>query len=355
LDIGTVIWFPLNTELGIPFSTLSDSFAANLAGLAVGCIFLIPLAAMYGRRPVYLISTIVQMGTAIWQARMKSTADLIGSNVVSGFAGAVSESIVQMTISDLFFVHQRATMNAIYLSMVNTGAFLSPIAAGYSAQSQGWRWIWWWTAIFLGVALVLQLFFYEETKYIPRLPSTRAEAPATTITSDDEQDKANDIKADELTKTKTQSTTHTMGYSQRTWRERFALYTLTPGGTQGYFSIIWECVVLLRFPAVAYTAIMYGSSLAWFSILLNTLSIYFTLPPYNFGPSAVGLMNLPPFIGALIALAISASNDWVILKLAKRNKGVFEPEMRLWMGLLGVITGPAGMLLFGLSMAKVRR
>ena len=354
LDIGTVIWFPLNTELGISFSTLSNSFAANLAGLAVGCVVLIPLAAMYGRGPVYIISTLIQMGTAIWQAKMQTTGDLIGSNVVSGFAGAVSESIVQMTVSDLFFVHQRATMNAIYLTMVNTGAFLAPIAAGYSAQSQGWRWIWWWTAIFLGVAAVLQFFFYEETKYIPRLPSTRAEAPFTVETATKGEGKSEEGRAGQLDKTMTESTTHTIGYSRKTWRERFALYTLTPGGTQGYFSIIWECIVLLRFPAVAYTAIVYGSSLAWFSILLNTLSTYFTLPPYNFGPSAIGLMNLPPFIGALIALVISASNDWVILKLAKRNKGVFEPEMRLWMGMLGVITGPAGMLLFGLSMAKVR-
>jgi MFS family permease len=332
---------------------LSNSFAANLAGLAVGCIFLIPLAAMYGRRPVYLISTLVQMGTAIWQARMKTTADLIASNVVGGFAGAVSESIVQMTISDLFFVHQRATMNAIYLSMVNTGAFLAPIAAGYSAQAQGWRWIWWWTTIFLGVAAVLQFFFYEETKYIPRLPSTRVEAPSTTEVDPIDDGTPDNLK-DELNKTTTQSTMHTLGYSRKTWRERFALYTLTPGRTQGYLSIIWECVVLMRFPAVVWAAVMWGSSLAWFSVLLNTLSTYLTLPPYNFGPSAVGLMNLPPFIGAIIALAISASNDWVILKLAKRNGGVFEPEMRLWMGLLGVVTGPAGMLLFGLAMAKVR-
>ena len=140
LDIGTVIWFPLNTELGISFVMLSNSFATNLAGLAVGCIFLIPLAGMFGRRPVYLISTLVQFATAVWQAKMMTSGDLLGSNVLAGIAGAVSESIVQMTISDLFFVHQRATMNAIYLMMVNLGAFLAPIAAGYAAQAQGWRW-----------------------------------------------------------------------------------------------------------------------------------------------------------------------------------------------------------------------
>lgn len=99
---------------------------------------------------------------------------------------------------------------------------------------------------------------------------------------------------------------------------------------------------------------MYGTSLAWFSIILTTLSTYFTQPPYNFSPSGVGLLNLPPFIGGVIALVLSTSNDWIILQLAKRNNGVFEPEMRLWLALPGVLACPGGTLLFGLSMAKVR-
>lgn len=210
--------------------------------------------------------------------------------------------------------------------------------------------IWWWTAIFLGVCFVLQLFFYEESKYIPRLPSTRTDA--TLEPKPIETDGKSDTKADSLNKTVTQNTVHSMGYTKKTIRERLAWYTPTPGGTQGYFSIIWECVVLLRFPAVAYTSIIYGSSLAWFSVVLNTLSTYFTLPPYNFGPAAIGLMNLPPFIGTLIALVIASSNDWIILQLAKRNGGVFEPEMRLWLGLLGVVAAPAGMLMYGLTLAK---
>lgn len=45
-----------------------------------------------------------------------------------------------MTISDVFFVHQRATANGIFLFMLNVGAFLGPVAAGYDESSQGWRW-----------------------------------------------------------------------------------------------------------------------------------------------------------------------------------------------------------------------
>jgi MFS family permease len=361
LDIGTVIWTPLNTELGISYENLTNSFAVNLAGLGVGCIGLIPLAIIYGRRTLYIVSALVQFGCAVWQAKMQTTGDLIGSNILSGIAGSVSESIVQMTISDLFFVHQRATMNAIYLAMVTIGTFLAPVAAGYCATAQGWRWIWWWNAICLGLSFLGFLFFFEETKYTPRVLSLRVSSIEGTgvqfskdkeisVDSDNSPDKSLDSGKPHF---KTEKEHGSSQFPRRGLRDRFAVVTLTPGGSPSYLTILWNFVYLLRFPAVSYTALMYGTSLAWFSIILNTLSIYFAAPPYNFSPSGIGLLNLAPFIGGILSLVISAYNDKVILILAKRNGGKYEPEMRLWMALPGAVIAPAGMLLYGLSLAKV--
>jgi MFS family permease len=71
---------------------------------------------------------------------MRTTGDIWGSNILAGIAGSLAETICQMTIADMFFVHQRGTANGIYIVVVNMGAFLGPVAAGYSADSQGWRW-----------------------------------------------------------------------------------------------------------------------------------------------------------------------------------------------------------------------
>ena len=144
VDIGTVIWGSLNTDLGISWAAMSASFGVNTAGLALGCVLFIPFALKLGRRSIYLVSIAVSMATSIWQAKMRTTGDLIGANFVSGLAGSIAETICQMTIADVFFVHQRGTANGVYLLMTNAGAFLAPVAAGYSAESQGWRWIWWW-------------------------------------------------------------------------------------------------------------------------------------------------------------------------------------------------------------------
>lgn len=70
-----------------------------------------------------------------------------------------------------------------------------------------------------------------------------------------------------------------------------ALITKTPAPLAPYF---WQpIVVLFSFPAVAYTAITYGSILAWFAIMTSGQATYLILPPYNFAPIGIGLMNLP--------------------------------------------------------------
>jgi hypothetical protein len=43
-------------------------------------------------------------------------------------------------------------------------ASLAPVTTGHSTKSQGFRWIWWWCAIFLGANFVASVLFYD-TKY----------------------------------------------------------------------------------------------------------------------------------------------------------------------------------------------
>ncbi|KAL4994930.1 major facilitator superfamily domain-containing protein [Aspergillus recurvatus] len=348
LDIATVIWVQLNAELGISWSNLNNSFAVNLAGLALGCILIVPVAIKYGRRSTYILSSAVQLATAIWQAKMNTTAELLAINAINGFAGAVSEALVQMTIVDIFFVHQRATANSFYNFMVNTGAYLAPVAAGYCATAQGWRWVWWWTSIMLAINTLLFLLAFEETKYIPTLLGHSSghehidcKAPSKTPRA---KSAGNAQAADELT-------TEPDAYRRKSYRERLALITKTDDS-------IWEnvkrpLIVLVSFPAVTFTAFVWGCFLSWFSVIATTQSSYLALPPYNYNSSQIGLFNLPPFIGGVVGGVLSGPiNDWYVLWRAKRSNGVFEPETRLHMGLPAIIATPVGLLVFGIGLAR---
>lgn len=112
---------------------------------------------------------------------------------------------------------------------------------------------------------------------------------------------------------------------------------------------------MLTFPGVAFVSLVYGTLLAWQAIVQSVSGIYFTLPPYNFSSSAVGLLNLPSFIGCVLGGSFAGQlSDYSIRRLARRNGGVYEPEMRLWLALPSLLIAPAGYFLFGYSVSKVR-
>lgn len=101
MNVSPIIFQDYNTELGISYADLNNTYAAGCAGLAVGCIVFIPLALKYGRRPVYIISVFGTCLTAIWQAVLRNYSNMFAANVVSGIFGAVSSAIVQMTVCNI--------------------------------------------------------------------------------------------------------------------------------------------------------------------------------------------------------------------------------------------------------------
>lgn len=138
LIIQVNYWQLIGPELNFTLVQLSNSVSVNLVGLAMGCVFFIPLTRKYGRRPTYMISTAILAAMSFWTARMNSLVELYITNLIYGLAGATNETVVMMTVSssayqsnqksykwdqvsDLFFVHQRGKMNGLYLTTVVFG------------------------------------------------------------------------------------------------------------------------------------------------------------------------------------------------------------------------------------------
>jgi MFS family permease len=92
-------WQNFNEELGMSYDTLNNGYAANMAGLATGCIIFIPIALRIGRRPVYLFTSLIMFAAGAWQAETYTVGDMIGMNAIAGIAGAVNEALFQVTVS----------------------------------------------------------------------------------------------------------------------------------------------------------------------------------------------------------------------------------------------------------------
>ncbi|KUM64872.1 hypothetical protein ACN42_g2193 [Penicillium freii] len=351
LDIGFTAWGPMQEELNYSIDILNANAATNYGGLAVGCIFFMPLVHKYGRRPIYILSVALQFTSCVMQAKMSTVGELISSGVISGIGGAISEIIVQITIADMFFVHQHATMNGWYVIVQSAGAFLGPVASGYIVVAQGWRWMWWWCVIFFGVTLLCVVFLFEESKYVPYLDGRDVTAhPQVTAEQSESHKDADVVDSKSAHETLTSRVRTNSDIPLKTYFQRMALVTVTDEALWPHF--YQPIVALFTFPAVSYAAITYGSTLSWFAIMTSLQASYLILPPYNFDAVGVGLMNVAPFVGALLGFPFGGHlSDKSILWLSKRNGGIYEPEMRLWLALPIAIISPAGILMFGLSLA----
>lgn len=343
LDISSIAYHFYKVYLHLTWATFNQASGASYAGLAIGCLFFIPCVHKFGRRPLYLISAVIQLACAIWYAKFKSAGEMITIGLLAGLGGSVSEAIVMITVVDLFFVHQHARMNGIFIFMQSLGTLGGPIAAGFILVNMQWRWMWWITAIILGGNLLLVLFFFEESKYIPRSRST-----GNKISKGNEHTDADNASSSESGDSSVESQT----YPRKSYLERLALVTKTDVPIlQNFFRPL---IAPFLFPAVSFAAIQYGLIQAWFSATVSAGANFLILPPYNFQPSAIGLFNIGGFIGTFVAaFTISFLSDWLVVWQSRRNKGVFEPEMRLWLLFPAILLTSVGSWVFGIGLARV--
>ena len=77
-----------------------------------GNLFWMPLIVKYGRRPMYLISFTGYFVVTLWAGFSKSYSSELAARVFMGFFAGTGECIAPLSISDLFFLHERGLFMA---------------------------------------------------------------------------------------------------------------------------------------------------------------------------------------------------------------------------------------------------
>jgi len=97
------------TEPGFPAAIARIAFFFTSTALlqGMGNLFWMPLIIKYGRRPVYVISFICYTITAIWAGVSTSYGSELASRILMGFFSGAGECVAPLTISDIFFLHER--------------------------------------------------------------------------------------------------------------------------------------------------------------------------------------------------------------------------------------------------------
>ena len=318
----TVPSFPtLQSSLSLSYSQVNWTVAIPALGLALGPLFWSSLSDIYGRRPIFLLGTLIALAATLGAGVPGSYGRYMAARFFQGFGVSPGATVGLAVINDMFFESERGAKTGLWVLAIDTGLLVGPIIGGFvDLVSQDW--IQWLTAILFGVLLVLELVFMHETLYprnymLKRMPLAGGGESGETVEMEKGARGNGNVGDVDLKRTK---------------KLPFVNYKPVPGmrHPKPWDSVV-RFVLMFRFPVVAIGVLIYCFAWYWW-----VLSIITELPAayVQYSPQIQGLLFLGLLLGTLFSefFCSGALSDKIVARLAKKNGGIRLPEMRLWLG-----------------------
>lgn len=314
---------PMSEELGISQVRASYQTTVVLAINGVAPLLWVPLANVYGRRPIYLFTTLLGFASALGSSYARKYPQLIGARVFNGLFPAAL-ALGPSTIVDVFFFHQRGRAMGAFTVILTTGAHIAPILGGLVGQHLGWRWTFIFAVILDGAMFVIILFFLPETLY--------------------------DRDASRLTQTQEE---REVKPGARTYLARLKPFERFPGRHLHASDFVLPALRVARNPSVIFPAMYYGAQYGFGSILPAVTVAAIFGKVFHWNTLEIGLAYGGALtIGGVLGEAFSGSVlDWIVMRARRRLGGESpEPEVRLVGVWTGTILLPAGLLIYGFTL-----
>lgn len=305
----------------------------------VGNFFWVPVANKFGRRPTYVISYVIYTACAIWLIFDHSYNGFLAGRIIMGFGAGAAETIAPVTIADVFFLHERGTVMALYTSFLSVGVAFGMIICGLITIDHDWRVIYQVAAALIGFVLLLAFFTFPETAYIRereplledvrRQPSSGGEKPDVSATSDVEQ------------------AARPVPPKQSYWESLKIFHrTLTD---ESFLKLVLRPLGLICLPPVLWAALVESVTIGFLVAVSSNVDVAFNTA-YGFESWQVGLCFIAAIIGSIFGIPAGGHlGDMTADYFTKRNGGIRDPEMRLPAMIPCLISTPLALVLYGVG------
>ena len=334
---------PLTLDLyfRLNFSKVALLTGWHLFGVGIAGIIFVPSARIWGKRHLYILGTVIIILSSLWGGfsdhHFKS---LMAARVFQGVGLAPFEALVNASVGDLYFVHERGKRMALTNLSLFGGAFFTPVIVGKMTSTLGWQWTFYFIAIFAGLMLPFLVLFVPETAF-----RRDQRFNTDTIFLND----ASSTEKDFTSSNQAEIPDPTLNNRGPTVAQTLPLFSGRLSD-ENFFKLLLRPFPLFLQPGILISCLIQGTLIGWTVFIGIVLAAIMLGPPLFFNEVQTGYMYTGAFIGALIGFFLAGIlSDTSAKLLTKLNKGTYEPEFRLLLVIPQLILGCAGLYGFGIT------
>lgn len=136
-------------------------------------------------------------------------------------------------------------------------------------------------------------------------------------------------------------------FPKRTYIQHLKPWVHFPQDKTTYWQYFRRPFVLFLFPNIIIAGVIFAFGCTAGIVSFGTISRITSEPPYSWSTTSTGLIYLAALVGNIVGWATGMSSDFIVMRLARRNNGIKETEMRLWTLCVSFVYAAVGYMLYG--------